>query len=44
MTEQSSAITTQEFNLGTEISVSSLRNDLTELPKEYSGMLDIHTC
>jgi len=40
MTEQSSAITTQEFNLGTEISVSSLRNDLTELPKEYSGMLD----
>jgi len=40
MTEQTSAITTQELNIGTDISVASLKNDLVQLPKEYSGMLD----
>lgn len=40
MTEQSSSITTQDFTIGTNISVASLKTDLVQLPKEYSGMLD----
>lgn len=39
MTEQSSAITTQEFVPSAEISISSLKSELTQLPKEYSPML-----
>lgn len=39
MTEKSSSITTS-FELGTEISVDSLKNELTNLPKEYSPMLE----
>lgn len=39
MTEQSSAITTQEFIPSAEISISSLKSELTQLPKEYSPML-----
>jgi hypothetical protein len=40
MTEQSSLITTQNFIIGSEISVASLKTDLVQLPKEYSRMLD----
>ena len=39
MTENTSAITTQEFVPSTEISISSLKSELTQLPKEYSPML-----
>lgn len=39
MTERSSAITTQEFIPSAEISISSLKSELTQLPKEYSPML-----
>ena len=39
MTEQSSSITTQEFIPSAEISISSLKNELSQLPKEYSPML-----
>jgi hypothetical protein len=39
MTEQPSAITTQDFIPSAEISISSLKNELTQLPKEYSPML-----
>lgn len=39
MTEKSSSITTS-FELGTEISVDSFKNELTNLPKEYSPMLE----
>lgn len=39
MTENTSAITTQEFIPSAEISISSLKSELTQLPKEYSPML-----
>lgn len=39
MTENTSAITTQEFTPSVEISISSLKSELTQLPKEYSPML-----
>ena len=39
MTENTSAITTQEFTPSAEISISSLKSELTQLPKEYSPML-----
>ena len=39
MTENTSAITTQEFVPSAEISISSLKSELTQLPKEYSPML-----
>lgn len=39
MTENTSAITTQEFVSSAEISISSLKSELTQLPKEYSPML-----
>ena len=39
MTEKTSAITTQEFIPSAEISISSLKSELTQLPKEYSPML-----
>lgn len=39
MTEKSSSLSTN-FELGTEISVESLKNELTNLPKEYSPMLE----
>ena len=39
MTKNSSAIT-HELVKGSEISVASLKTDLTQLPKEYGGMLD----
>lgn len=40
MTEKSSSLVTNDFQLGTEISIDSLKNELTQLPKEYSPMLE----
>ena len=44
MTEQSSAITSVDITPGSEISVTTLKNDLAQLatgplPQEYKGML-----
>lgn len=38
--KSSSSLATNDFQLGTEISIDSLKNDLTQLPKEYTPMLE----
>jgi transposase len=40
MTDKTSSLATNDFQLGTEISIDSLKNELTQLPKEYAPMME----